>query len=96
MFQTQPYTMLKLEAELLKGNDRFEGYAVELIFELSLLLQFNYTFIVEEDNEYGECRNEITNEWDGMIGKVMKGVSAKFIYTNFIYSFFLFYEFNIN
>lgn len=68
--------MLKQEAELLTGNDRFEGYAIELIFELSLILDFRYTFIVEEDGNYGECIDEINNKWDGMIGQVMSGVSA--------------------
>lgn len=66
--------MLKQEAELLTGNDRFEGYAIDLIFELSLILEFRYTFIVEEDGHYGECIDEISNQWTGMIGKVMTGV----------------------
>lgn len=67
--------MLKQEADSLAGNDRFEGYAVDLIFELSLLLEFSYEFILEEDGEYGDCIDENRNEWNGMIGKVMSGVS---------------------
>lgn len=67
--------MLKEEADLLTGNDRFEGFAVDLIFELSLLLEFSYTFIVEEDGNYGVCIDEQANIWTGMIGKVMSGVS---------------------
>lgn len=69
--------MYKEEAELLTGNDRFEGYCVDLIFELSLILEFKYTFIVEEDGNYGECIDDINNKWDGMIGKVMSGVSIR-------------------
>lgn len=46
--------MLKEEIESLKGDDQLEGFAVDLIRELSLLLEFNYTFIVEEDFEYGK------------------------------------------
>lgn len=69
--------MLKLEAESLTGNDRFEGYAIDLIFELSLLLEFSYEFIVETDGEYGELVDKNRNEWNGMIGKVMSGVSSK-------------------
>lgn len=67
--------MLKESEEMLTGNDRFEGYAIDLIFELSLLLEFSYTFILEEDGNYGVCVNNITNEWNGMIGQVMKDVS---------------------
>lgn len=69
--------MLKEEADLLTGNDRFEGFAVDLIFELSLLLEFSYEFIVEEDGNYGVCIDEQANIWTGMIGKVMSGVSMK-------------------
>lgn len=64
---SEPYTMHKQEAESLEGNDRYEGYAVDLIQELALLLEFNYIFVLEEDGNYGECVNNITNEWDGMI-----------------------------
>lgn len=46
--------MLKEETESLKGDDQLEGFAVDIIRELSQLLEFNYTFIVEEDAEYGK------------------------------------------
>lgn len=46
--------MLKEETESLKGDDQLEGFAVDIIIELSQLLEFNYTFIVEEDAEYGK------------------------------------------
>lgn len=72
----EPYTMLKDSAEQLEGNDRFEGFAIDLIFELSLLLEFSYTFLLEEDGNYGVCKNNITNEWNGMIGKVIDGVRS--------------------
>lgn len=71
----EPYAMLKELSEKLEGNDRFEGFAIDLIFELSLLLEFSYTFILQEDGNYGVCVNNITNEWNGMIGKVIAGVS---------------------
>lgn len=67
--------MLKDSSESLIGNDRFEGYAIDLIFELSLLLEFNYIFLLQEDGNYGTCVNNITNEWNGMIGEVISGVS---------------------
>lgn len=75
--QAQPYTMLKLEEESLSGNDRYEGYAVDLIHELSILLEFNYVFVEQTDGHYGNY-DESTGKWDGMIGKVMSGVSVRF------------------
>lgn len=71
------YTMLREEEDSLTGNDRYEGYAIDLIFELSLLLEFSYTFIEEEDGNYGVCVDEHNNRWTGMIGKVMSGVRKK-------------------
>lgn len=71
---SKPYTMLREEAEQLTGNDRYEGFAIDLIFELSLLLEFNYIFI--EEPHYGKCIDKQANIWDGMIGKVMSGVSV--------------------
>lgn len=65
------------EADLLTGNDRFEGFAVDFISELSLLLEFSYTFIVEEDGNYDICIDKQTNIWTGMIDIVMSGVNTK-------------------
>lgn len=65
--------MLKEQIETLKGDDRLEGFAVDLIRELSSILGFNYTFIVEEDAEYGKKLSDGT--WDGMIGKLMREVN---------------------
>lgn len=61
-----PYGMLKDSAQQLTGNERFEGFGIDLIHELSLMLGFNYTFRLQEDGVYGSMNNE-TKEWNGMI-----------------------------
>ncbi|XP_013790790.1 glutamate receptor ionotropic, kainate 1-like, partial [Limulus polyphemus] len=66
-----PYTMLKDSAQLLSGNDRYEGYCVDLIFELSRQLGFKYRFKLVEDNAYG-IKND-KGEWNGMIGELIRG-----------------------
>jgi glutamate receptor, ionotropic, invertebrate len=58
--------MLKETAEKLSGNDRFEGFGIDLIHELSLMLGFNYTFRIQEDRAYGSL-NPVTQQWNGMI-----------------------------
>lgn len=68
--------MLKDSATLLTGNDRFEGFGIDLIHELSLMLGFNYTFTLQEDKVYGSIING-TNEWDGMIRELLDMVNAK-------------------
>lgn len=45
--------MRKDSAEKLSGNDQFEGYAIDLIHEISKILGFNYTFRLVPDGRYG-------------------------------------------
>ena len=69
-FQSDPYGMLKETALKLTGNDRFEGFGIELIQKLSEKLGFNYTFRLQEDGAYGSF-NKDTGEWNGMIRELM-------------------------
>lgn len=48
-----PYCMRKDSAEKLSGNDQFEGYGIDLIYEISKILGFNYTFRLVPDGRYG-------------------------------------------
>lgn len=64
--------MLKDSSEKLVGNDRFEGFGIELIHELSLMLGFNYTFKLQEDGVYGS--KNANGEWNGMIKEIREFV----------------------
>jgi len=66
--------MLKESSSLRTGNDRYEGFAIDLIREMSLILGFNYTFEVQAENVYGSFNN-ITKKWNGMLGKIIADVS---------------------
>ena len=65
--------MLQDSAAKLTGNDRYEGFCIDLIKELAQMLGFNYTFIQQPDNKYGSC-NRTTEICDGMLGKVQNQV----------------------
>lgn len=65
--------MLKTVTTALRGNDQYEGYGIDLIEELSKMLNFNYTFVIQEDGSNGNY-NRKTKKWDGMIGEVVEGV----------------------
>ncbi|PSN42074.1 hypothetical protein C0J52_16393 [Blattella germanica] len=67
---SNPYGMRRQSSEQLKGNDRFEGFGIELIHELSLILGFNYTFELQLDNAYGSLNKE-TGQWNGMIRQLL-------------------------
>lgn len=66
--------MLKESQTQLYGNERFEGFAIDLIAELAAMENFNYTFIIREDSSNGALVN---GKWGGMIGDVMNGVSIQ-------------------
>lgn len=66
--------MLKEASQKLTGNERFEGYGIDLIHELSQMLGFNYTFRIQEDSVYGSLDRK-TGQWTGMIRELMEYVS---------------------
>lgn len=72
--QNHPYGMLKQSADMMTGNDRYEGFGIDIIQELSKMLGFNYTFEVQRDNVYGSYSKKL-NKWTGMLGKIIAGVS---------------------
>lgn len=72
-FQTDPYGMLKETYETLTGNDRFEGFGIDLIQKLSEMEGFNYTFILREDKQNG-AKDPVTERWSGMIGDLLEYV----------------------
>lgn len=65
---SEPYTMLKESAIERSGNEQFEGFAVDLIEELSKLMGFKYRFKLVSDGAYGIKDDK--GEWNGMIGKI--------------------------
>ena len=65
--------MLKPYSGALRGNDRFEGFCVDLLHQLAHNLGFEFELYLVPDGKYGEQIND-TDEWDGMIGEILSGV----------------------
>ncbi|XP_001655464.2 glutamate receptor ionotropic, kainate 2 [Aedes aegypti] len=63
-----PFLMLKdkKEGEFLEGNNRFEGYSLELIDGISKILGFQYRMELVPDGKYGSY-NKQTKKWDGLV-----------------------------
>lgn len=70
--------MLKESSKLMKGNERYEGYGIDLLDALSDKLHFTYEMHPVKDGKYGR-QDPKTLEWDGMIGEVINGVSTVYI-----------------
>lgn len=65
--------MLKESSVTLEGNQRYEGFGIEIIEELAKMNEFNYTFEIQADGVYGSYDAKI-GKWTGMMEKIMDGV----------------------
>jgi hypothetical protein len=86
--QSEPFlkTIDNWEEKGLVGNDRFEGYAVDLtkkIMEIVGIL--NYEIVPVKDKAYG-ARDE-NGTWNGMVGELIRGVSV-LSWTDYIITFY--------
>ncbi|KAM4619801.1 glutamate receptor 1-like [Polymixia lowei] len=67
-----PYVMLKKNHEQLVGNDKYEGYCVELATEIAKHVGFAYRLELVGDGKYGS-RDAETKMWNGMVGELVYG-----------------------
>ncbi|OWA54135.1 Glutamate receptor ionotropic, kainate 2 [Hypsibius exemplaris] len=65
----EPYVMLKEDFLHRIGNDRYEGYAVELMDMIALEVGFNYT-LEHKDMSHG-IPDPKTQEWSGLIRELI-------------------------
>uniref|UniRef100_A0AAQ4PUP1 Glutamate receptor n=1 Tax=Gasterosteus aculeatus aculeatus TaxID=481459 RepID=A0AAQ4PUP1_GASAC len=66
----EPYVMFKKSDKPLYGNDRFEGYCIDLLKELANILGFTYEVRLVEDGRYG-AQDENTGQWNGIVKELM-------------------------
>ncbi|XP_058253602.1 glutamate receptor 1a isoform X2 [Hemibagrus wyckioides] len=67
-----PYVMLKKNHEKLVGNDKYEGYCVELAAEIAKHVGYEYKLKIVADGKYG-ARDPETKMWNGMVGELVYG-----------------------
>ncbi|KAG0715855.1 Glutamate receptor ionotropic, kainate 2 [Chionoecetes opilio] len=67
---TSPYTMLRQSSGTLTGNDRFEGFCIDIIKEIARQRGFNYSLVLSPDGGYGS-KNRETGKWDGIIKELL-------------------------
>ena len=73
--QNAPFIQVKSNdnGEPLVGNDRFEGFCVDMIKILAERCNFTYLLRQQAHKQYGAKRDN--GSWDGMIGELIRGVS---------------------
>lgn len=65
--------MLKKSDKALVGNDRFEGFCIDLLKELANILGFTYEIRLVPDGKYGS--QDEKGQWNGMIRELIEHVS---------------------
>lgn len=64
--------MMKKDANKLIGNERFEGFCIDLLDRISKELSFTYEVNLVKDGLYGNV--DENGRWDGMIGEILRKV----------------------
>ena len=64
--------MYKRDHKVRAGNDRFEGFAVDLIAEVAKMLNFDYDIYLVHDGKFGSKLAD--GNWNGMVGELLAGV----------------------
>ncbi|CAL8305361.1 unnamed protein product [Arctogadus glacialis] len=67
-----PYVMYKKNHLHLEGNDRYEGYCVDLASEIAKHVGIKYKLSIVMDGKYG-ARDPETKTWNGMVGELVYG-----------------------
>ncbi|XP_023817935.1 glutamate receptor ionotropic, kainate 1 isoform X2 [Oryzias latipes] len=68
-----PYVMVRKSDKELVGNDRYEGYCMDLLKELSNILGFTYEVRLVGDGKYGAQNDK--GEWNGMVRELIEHVA---------------------
>uniref|UniRef100_A0A671WNA0 Glutamate receptor n=1 Tax=Sparus aurata TaxID=8175 RepID=A0A671WNA0_SPAAU len=69
VLQENPYVMLRPNHQDLEGNDRYEGFCVDMLKELADILKFKYRIRLVGDRLYGVPGANGT--WTGMVGELI-------------------------
>ncbi|MEQ2194640.1 Glutamate receptor 3, partial [Xenoophorus captivus] len=67
-----PYVMYKKNYKHLEGNDKYEGYCVDLASEIAKHVGIKYKLSIVMDGKYG-ARDPETKTWNGMVGELVYG-----------------------
>ncbi|KRY38169.1 Glutamate receptor ionotropic, kainate 3 [Trichinella spiralis] len=82
-----PFVMYKKSVEKLSGNDRYEGFCIDLLERIAEMNKFNFTIHEVKDKSYGTP--DANGRWNGIIGELINGdadVAVASLTINFVRS----------
>ena len=74
--QSPPYIQSKSSKKHLRGNDRYEGFCIDLIDSVASALGMKYHLYEAPGGVFGEERSN--GAWSGAIGQLIDGVKWKY------------------
>lgn len=69
----EPYLSKREPEKDFEGNERYEGYSMDLIQGISEILNITYRFEIAPDNGYGSY-DPVNKRWNGIIGQLLERV----------------------
>ena len=63
------------------GNNRFYGFAIDLLEEVARISKFSYIVDLNPDGVYG-VKNPVTGEWNGIVKQLMAHVRQTLFFPN--------------
>lgn len=83
IFQEEPFVMKRTPPKGVEftGNDRYEGFTIDLLNRISQDLKFKYEIVLSPANEYGapskRAKSPSEAQWGGIVGEILAKVSYK-------------------
>lgn len=68
----EPYFINRTSEKVLTGNEKYDGFVVDVMEEIAKIINISYIFHPVKDNQYGSYV-EAKDRWNGMVGEVMYG-----------------------
>ena len=65
------------------GNNRFYGFAIDLLEEVARISQFSYIVDLNPDGVYG-VKNPVTGEWNGIVKQLMSHVGRHMLCLHYL------------
>ncbi|KRX57109.1 Glutamate receptor ionotropic, kainate 3 [Trichinella sp. T9] len=87
VYMEAPFVMYKKSVEKLSGNDRYEGFCIDLLERIAEMNKFNFTIHEVKDKSYGTP--DANGRWNGIIGELINGdadVAVASLTINFVRS----------
>lgn len=88
-FKEPPYVMRNKDPSATNSTQKFVGFCIDILLELSERLNFTFEIEIVKDETFGK-RND-KGEWNGIIGELVNRVFTLhpfFVSKNFINQFF--------